>query len=38
MATTISLSLGKTVVLGSTQPQGSNSALILAVRPDLRND
>jgi hypothetical protein len=38
LTTTIGLTGGKTVVIGSTQPSGPNTALILAVRPESRYD
>jgi hypothetical protein len=36
LSTTVSITSGHTVVLGSTQPSGVPGALILAVRPELR--
>jgi hypothetical protein len=36
LSTSVTLSLGNTVVLGSTQTGDASSALILTVRPELR--
>jgi hypothetical protein len=36
LSTTVTVSLDRTVVLGSTQPSGTSGALILAVRPELQ--
>jgi hypothetical protein len=38
LSTTVSVTAGKTVVLGSTQPGGTGQTLILVVRPEIRND
>jgi hypothetical protein len=35
LSTTVTVTAGRTLVLGSTQPGGSNTALILVVRPEI---